>query len=119
MEAKVRHGFTVVRLKVEDLDRAAAGTVLGAHVHVGPCVAGNPSVAGPHYNAASPTQVINDQTEVWLDFEISRRGKGRAEAVVPFVIPPGGAMSVVIHALHTDHGTGLAGARWACLPVPF
>jgi Cu-Zn family superoxide dismutase len=120
VEARVRHGFTVVRLSVEDLDRAAAGTHLGAHVHVGPCEAGNGVAAGPHYNVTGdPPAAINDQTEVWLDFEIGRRGKGRAEAVVPFVIPPGGAMSVVIHAQHTNPDTGAAGPRWACLPVPF
>ena len=118
--AKVRRGFTIVRLKVEDLNRAAAGTHLGAHVHVGPCVAGNGGAALAHYNASTATPpVISDQTEVWLDFEISRKGKGRAEAVVPFVIPPGGAMSVVIHALQTNPDDGLAGPRWACLPVQF
>ncbi|MFN0025658.1 MAG: hypothetical protein ACKV2O_00540 [Acidimicrobiales bacterium] len=120
VEAKVRHGFTVVRLKVEGLDRAAAGTHLGAHVHVGPCVAGAGPAAGPHYNVSTVTPpAIDESTEVWLDFEISRKGKGRAEALVPFVIPPGGAMSVVIHAQPTHPVSGAAGPRWACLPVAF
>ncbi len=46
-------------------------------------------------------------------------GKGRTEAVVPFEIPPGGAIAVVIHALPTHPTTGVAGPRLACLPVPF
>ena len=41
---------------------------------------------------------------------------GTATASVPF-IPLEGDRSVVIHALATDHHTGLAGARLACLPV--
>jgi len=31
----------------------------------------------------------------------------------------GAAQSVVIHALPTEEGTGIAGARLACLPVEF
>lgn len=109
---------TTVTLKVEGLDHAAAGTVLGAHVHTGTCVAGNGAAAGPHYNSTGGT-VISDQTEVWLDFEIQPNGQGKAETHVPFVIPHGGASAVVIHAQHTNETTGAAGPRWACLPVLF
>ncbi len=106
---------TLVLLVVRGMDRDAAGTVYGAHVHVGPCVAGDGAAAGPHYNSggqASPS------TEVWLDFRVSRGGTAIAGAVVPFVIPAGEAASVVIHALPTDPA-GAAGARQACLPVAF
>jgi Cu-Zn family superoxide dismutase len=111
-----RAGQTTVTLKVQGLDHAAAGTVLGAHVHAGSCVAGDGAAAGPHYNNGGG---ISDETEVWLDFTIQANGTGAATTTVPFTIPPGGAGAVVIHAMHTDHGTGLAGPRWACLPVEF
>jgi hypothetical protein len=107
---------TVVTLKVQGLDVAAAGTELGAHVHIGQCVAGNGAAALGHYNAGGG---VNDQTEVWLDFTIEANGTGSAEATVPFHIPVGGAGAVVIHADDTDPTTGAAGPRWACLPVGF
>ena len=107
---------TTVTLKVQGLDHAAAGDVLGAHVHTGSCVAGNGLAAGPHYNAGGS---ISDETEVWLDFTIQANGTGAATTTVPFTIGEGAAGAVVIHAVHTDHSTGLAGARWACLPVQF
>jgi Cu/Zn superoxide dismutase len=102
-------------LVVRGLDPASAGTTFGAHVHVGPCVAGNGTAAGPHYRtggAASP------ETEVWLDFTVRAGGYAVARTTVPFTIEPGTAQSVVIHALPTDP-TGAAGARQACLPVQF
>jgi Cu/Zn superoxide dismutase len=111
-------GTTTVTLKVQGLDRASAGTTLGAHVHVGTCVEGAGAAAGPHYNATGG-QVVSDETEVWLDFTVQSNGTAQAAATVPFVIPGAGAGAVVIHALHTDHATGAAGARWACLPVAF
>jgi Cu/Zn superoxide dismutase len=98
--------------------------VLGAHVHVGPCVEGNGGAAGPHYNA-DPTipPVVTDETEVWLDVVVGANGTASSEATVPFVIARGAAASVVIHADATSTGpqppAGVAGARWACLPVLF
>jgi Cu-Zn family superoxide dismutase len=53
---------------------------------------------------------------VWLDFRVFGNGHAFALADVPFVIPSGGAMSIVIHAMPTDP-MGVAGARLACLPV--
>jgi Cu/Zn superoxide dismutase len=106
---------TLVLLIVRGMDRNAAGTTFGAHVHVGPCVAGNGAAAGPHYNAGGPA---SPETEVWLDFTVTGGGSGVAKTVVPFVIPPGAAASVVIHAMPTDP-MGAAGARQACLPVEF
>ncbi len=111
-------GTTHFVFVVTGLDPDAAGTRLGAHVHVGPCVAANGAAAGPHYNtgAGGPPSPEN---EVWLDFTIRRGGVGYAHVVAPFEIAPGDARSVVIHALPTQEGTGLAGARLACLPVEF
>ena len=114
-------GSTTVFLKVQGLDHRAAGVVLGAHVHVGSCVAGNGAAAGPHYNSTGTTpSALN---EVWLDFVVGANGTARAHATVPFVIPAGGAAALVIHADETSTGptppAGVAGPRWACLPVQF
>lgn len=119
------NGSTTVSLKVQGLDHGAAGTVLGAHVHVGRCVTGNFAAAGPHYNSTGTTPTATN--EVWLDFVVSANGTGWAETTVPFVIPVGGAGAVVIHAHATSDGpppatdppAGVAGPRWACLPVQF
>ena len=102
-------------LKISGVDRSAAGTTYGAHLHSGPCVPGDGAAAGPHYNSANPP-VIDDRHEVWLDFTVARDGSGRSTAVVPFV-PVHGARSVVVHEMATDHHTGAAGARLACFPV--
>lgn len=102
-------------LRVRGIDRSAAGTTYGAHLHTGPCVPGDGAAAGPHYNSATPP-VVDDDHEVWLDFSVTAGGTGRATAVVPFV-PVHGARSVVIHEMATNHETGGAGARLACLPV--
>ncbi|MEO6124256.1 MAG: superoxide dismutase family protein [Ilumatobacteraceae bacterium] len=115
-------GTTTVTIKVQALDHAAAGMTLGAHVHVGSCVAGNGTAAGLHYNAGG---VASDETEVWLDFTINANGTARAQATVPFTIAAGAAASVVIHAEPTHPGPGpipapgSAGIRLACLPVQF
>ena len=108
---------TRVTLLVWGLDRAAAGTTFGAHVHTGTCVAGNGAAAGPHYNSTGGT-TITDQTEVWLDFQVSPYGIGIATARVPFVIPAGGAHAIVIHAMPTAPN-GTAGPRLACIPLDF
>jgi superoxide dismutase, Cu-Zn family len=102
-------------LQVSGIDRSARGMTYGAHLHSGPCVPGDGAAAGPHYNSATPP-VVDEDHEVWLDFTVSRRGTGRAVAHVPFV-PVHGARSVVIHEMATDHDTGGAGARLACIPV--
>lgn len=111
------HGQTRVMMLLWGLDRAQAGIVHGAHVHVGPCVAGSGASAGPHYNAAGGAS-IDESAEVWLDFTITSYGFGFASTTVPFVIPAGGARSIVIHAAPTAPN-GTAGPRLACLPMEF
>jgi Cu/Zn superoxide dismutase len=106
---------SLVVLRVAGLDSLAAGTTYGAHVHVGPCVAGDGAAAGPHYNTTGGT-VIDPSTEVWLDFTVRSSGSALAVALVPFVVPAGGARSIVIHAMSTMPN-GTAGARLACLPL--
>ena len=84
-------------------------------------MAGDGAAAKGHYNTdveagvLPPFNTISEDTEVWLDFTVDD-GAGTATASVPFVPLPG-ARSVVIHAAATDHHTGTAGARLACLPV--
>ena len=104
-------------LALRRMDRTAVGTRYGAHVHVGPCVAGDGAAAGPHYNSTGGT-TIDPSTEVWLDFTVRSNGTAVAVSAVPFVIPSGGAQSIVIHALATMPN-GTAGARLACLPLEF
>jgi Cu/Zn superoxide dismutase len=106
---------TTAYFVINGLNPAAAGEVHGAHVHTGPCVAGNGAAAGPHFRVGT---TATPSTEVWLDFTIQPNGSGYASTTVPFTIAPGTAQSVVIHAAPTQPG-GAAGDRIACLPVPF
>ena len=101
---------------VHGVDPTVAGRTFGAHLHVGPCVAGNGAAALGHYNhstTAPPT--VSDQTEIWLDVTINEEGDGQSIARVDWA-PASGARSVVIHANPTA-ADGTAGARLACLPV--
>lgn len=107
---------TRFHLRVKGIDPAAAGNEYGAHLHIGPCVQGNGAAALGHYNASTATPpVVNNQTEVWLDFEVTDDGTGAGDALVPFVPVPG-ERSVVIHAEATAP-SGAAGPRLVCLPV--
>lgn len=115
-----RAGGTTFRLMVRHVGEAARGQSFGAHLHLGPCVAGSPSAALGHYNTdvlAGITPVVaSPTTEVWLDLTVDADGDGSAVAHVPFV-PNAGDRSVVIHTESTNPATGTAGARLACLPV--
>jgi hypothetical protein len=107
-------------LHVSGVDPTVAGEDFGAHLHIGPCVAGNGDAALGHYNidvvhgVLSP--VISDKTEVWLDFVVDGDGRGQATARVPWVPTPG-EHAIVIHQEPTDGASGKAGARQACLPL--
>jgi Cu/Zn superoxide dismutase len=104
---------TFVWLGLGALDPAAEGRTYGAHVHTGPCVAGEPDTAGPHLMAGTPP---SPATELWLDVTIQSRGWATAATTVAFTVPQGGAGSIVVHARPTDR-TGAAGDRLACLPL--
>ena len=116
---RVHRGMTTFVLSVRGIDRAAVGDVFGAHLHIGPCVRGDGAAAGAHHNVSAlhgdVPPVVGDRTEVWLDFTVTRSGRGRAVATVPFVPAPGNR-AIVIHAEPTA-ANGTAGARLACLPV--
>lgn len=107
-----RHGSHAV-LRVRGIE-GADDLRFGAHLHSGPCVAGDPDAALGHYNV-DPWSRSTPRTEVWLDFTVDD-GRASASASVPFVPLPG-TRSVVIHAEATDRDTGAAGPRLACLPV--
>lgn len=105
-------------LTVKGIGAAAEGQTFGAHVHDGPCIAGDGAAALGHYNShvhAGLPPEISGRTEFWLDFTVAD-GAGNGTTKVPFVPEPG-SRSVVIHALPTDPQTGLAGPRLACLTV--
>ncbi|MET8645034.1 superoxide dismutase family protein [Streptomyces sp. NPDC057746] len=116
---------TSVRLQVSGL---LPNRVYGAHVHTKPC-GRTPDASGPHYqNVKDPNQpstdpaYANPENEVWLDFRTDAQGRATAESRHGWSFRPGEARSVIIH----EHGTatkpgeaGMAGARLACLTVPF
>jgi Cu-Zn family superoxide dismutase len=130
VEAGESDGFTDVRLEVTGLlpDRGYA-----AHVHERPC-GSTGAAAGPHYQhevdpAATPEQpstdpaFANPRNEIWLDLRTDGDGYAEVTAGVPFVFSGRAPASVVIHqseATATGPGeAGSAGARVACLNVPF
>ena len=103
-------------LVVKGVDRSAVGQTFGAHLHTGPCVAGNGAAAGPHYNHSGVVPpVVDRSTEVWLDFTVTHGGTGQSSWHDGWV-PTHGQRSVVIHQNPTA-ADGTAGARIACLPV--
>lgn len=111
-----RRGHTRFVLKVRGINLSIAEDAYGAHLHVGPCVAGQPAAALGHYNVSTANPpVVNSTTEVWLDFAVTDDGTAQSRATVPWVPTPGDR-SVVIHAEETNPD-GTAGTRLACLPV--
>ncbi|MGK5730485.1 superoxide dismutase family protein [Streptomyces sp. URMC 124] len=119
------HHGTAVRLRVQGLQ---PGRTFGAHVHTKPCGT-RPDDSGAHYqHVKDPKQpstnpaYANPRNEVWLDFTTDRRGDGASFAAVSWRFRAGEARSVVIHEHATETGpgrAGMAGARLACVNVPF
>jgi Cu-Zn family superoxide dismutase len=104
-------GKTIVTLHVEGL---TPNREYGSHVHKLAC---DDNKAGGHYQHVDPGPATADN-EIWLDFTTNAAGRGSAQAIVDFVIRPGGAKAVVIHDHGTDHA-GAAGPKLGCLGVPF
>jgi Cu-Zn family superoxide dismutase len=115
VEVDDRGGTTEIRLDVEGLlpNRGYA-----AHAHVNAC--------GPTGDAAKPSTdpaFANPQNEIWLDLRTDGDGDGESRAEVPFTFTDRAPASIVIHEAETT-GTapgqaGSAGARLACVTVPF
>ncbi|MFE5869676.1 superoxide dismutase family protein [Streptomyces roseifaciens] len=118
------HG-TAVQLRLRGVQ---PGRTFGAHVHTKPCGT-RPDHSGPHYqHVEDPKQpsvdprYANPRNEVWLDLTTDRRGDGTSSASVAWRFRAGEARSVVIHEHATERGpgrAGMAGARLACVNVPF
>ena len=116
---------TAVELWVDGVESERS---FGAHVHTKPCGA-DPDDSGPHYqHKVDPVQpsvdprYANPRNEVWLDFDSDAKGAGHAKSQQKWNFRAGQARSVVIHehSTHTEEGhAGQAGARLACLTVPF
>jgi Cu-Zn family superoxide dismutase len=91
----------------------------GAHAHVGACTEA-PAGAGGHWHFSDAGADPLEEREIWLDVTTDEQGFAKSVALRSHEIPAGDRpMSVVVHALPTDHVTGAAGARLACVTVPF
>jgi len=112
---------TGMRVKLS-LTGLPASRPFGSHIHKLAC---EDNKAGGHYqNNAAPDggaadpMYANNKNEVWLDFVTDASGAGSAEAKVDFIPRAGEAKSVMIHDMMTMTG-GLAGAKLACINMPF
>jgi Cu-Zn family superoxide dismutase len=111
---------TLVVLKVTGMP---ASTTFGSHLHKLGCA---DSMAGGHYQhnppadggSANDPTVANAMNEVWLDFTTDASGAATVMAMVDWKPRPGEAKAIVVHAMKTGDG-GLAGAKLACLNMPF
>ena len=130
VDVDARGGSTEVRL---DVDGLLPSRGYAAHAHVNPC-GPTGDVAGPHFQnqvdpAAAPGKpstdpaYANPQNEIWLDLRTDGAGDGGSRVEVPFTFTDRAPASIVIHEAETT-GTapgqaGSAGARLACITVPF
>jgi hypothetical protein len=119
---------TQFSIKITGIDISASGELVGAHLHIGPCVEGNGAAALGHYNhqmvpAGTLTNYAeaekNPSTEVWFDLVPSEEdGAASFETTVPFVPKDvDGVMSIVVHIAPTQPVTGFANSRQACFPL--
>ena len=115
------NGESTFRLHISSLDKSAKGKRYPAHLHEGPCVASDGAEAGGHYNtqkeAGLPSPwLVNEDTEVHLDFAVNSAGSARITMTAPFVPKPG-ERSIVIHSDQPPVPPATSPARWACLPL--
>ncbi len=119
-------GDTVVTLHVHGL---RPHREYGIHANALPCGT-DPADPGPRFQAnPDPKQPSHDaryaniHNEIWLDVTTDAQGDGEAVRRVAWQFPPAyRAHSVVVHARQTDWRpalAGKAGARLACIDVPF
>jgi superoxide dismutase, Cu-Zn family len=130
VDVETAAGATEVAL---DVDGLLPNRGYAAHAHVNAC-GPTGDAAGPHFQnrvdpAAAPGKpstdpaYANPQNEIWLDLRTDGDGSGEATATVPFLFTDRAPKSIVIHEAQstaTEPGkAGSAGARVACLTVPF
>ena len=125
---------TTFTVRITGIDPSMQGTKLGAHLHTGPCVEGQATQAGPHYNdevvkegKVAPTALVpypdnpaevSPKTEVWFDFVADAEGMAYDRTTVNFIPDDSdstrkpGVMSVVVHVreTNTDYNTPFDGA---------
>ena len=113
------NGTTAVTLHLSGLPASARGSTLGAHVHTARC-GSSAGASGPHHAdpGAAPGTPL-PQREIWLDAAVNQAGHARSFAVATWVIQPGAAASVVVHAKPTNPSDGSAGPRLFCTDVAF
>ncbi len=130
VESDSRGGSTEIRL---DVDGLLPNRGYAAHAHTNAC-GPTGDAAGPHFQnqvdpAAAPGKpstdpaYANSRNEIWLDLRTDGDGDGESRVEVPFAFAGRAPASVVVHEAETT-GTapgqaGTAGARLACLTVPF
>jgi Cu-Zn family superoxide dismutase len=108
-------GGTRVTLHLRGFANDQVARTFGVHVHTGPCADG--TSAGPHYTHPGPAPTLEER-EIWLDFTVNTGGLGHAKASRDWLIEPGAAQSIVIHAEPTAP-SGAAGTRQGCIGVAF
>jgi superoxide dismutase, Cu-Zn family len=118
----VKEGASGMRV---DLDYAGlpANMAFGSHIHKLDCAT---NMAGGHYqnnlnnvnDAGNDPTFANATNEVWMDFTTDATGKVKKSISSSFVPRAGEAKAIVVHAMSTAVG-GVAGAKLACLNLPF
>jgi Cu-Zn family superoxide dismutase len=95
----------------------------GSHLHKLAC--DNNKAGGPYQNnpfpdggSANDPQYANSANEAWLDFTTDANGAGSAQTTVNWQPRAGEAKAIMIHDMATTDG-GVAGAKLACLNIPF
>jgi superoxide dismutase, Cu-Zn family len=119
-KAWVNGEATTITLDVSGLP---AKTQFGSHLHKQDCATDK---AGGHYqhNAAPSMEMVstpeyaNTANEVWLDFETDDAGAASKTVTVNWVVRATEAKAVIIHEKWTD-ANGKAGAKYACISMPF
>lgn len=114
LAAELGSDTTQFVLEVEGVD-APAGTTFGAHIHTQPC-GPSPADAGGHYVDGDARGSLLHR-EVWLDFSVDAYGRARSVATRDWAVTNRSDRSVVLHVVGTDHATGAAGARLACIDL--
>ncbi|MEO8106817.1 MAG: superoxide dismutase [Actinomycetes bacterium] len=119
-------GMSVVTLTVKGV---RANREYGAHAHKAACTSNGADALGHFQYLANPDLLnptdptyANPTNEIWLDLQTNSAGNATSKAVVPWQPDVTRPMSVVIHEMHTGTGpgdAGTAGARLACMTVPF
>ena len=105
-----------------DVSGLPPSRTFGAHLHKLTCE--DMMKAGPHYQhtpspgAANDPAYANALNEAWLDFTTDAQGAAVGKTDVAWVPRAGEAKAIIVHANPTAPG-GAAGARLACLSLPF